>query len=99
MKRTDKGLIRRVAAGLRLLGLGHSGRLFREAEVLMRELQELRELRELLWLIGAATCLAIARAIDLAPRNPDSWRRIAGLSISGICWMLFVVCVVKWMGK
>jgi len=59
----------------------------------------MRELRELLWLIGAATCLAIARAIDLAPRDPDFWRRVAGLSISGICWMLFVVCVVKWMGK
>ena len=57
-------------------------------------------MKGLLWLLGAATCLAIARAIDTAvPMDPDFWRRVAGLSISGLCWTLFVVCVVKWMGK
>ena len=56
-------------------------------------------MKELLWLLGATTCLTIARAIDHAPRDPDFWRRVAGLTISGVCWLLFVVYVVKWMGK
>ena len=56
-------------------------------------------MREFLWLAGAVASLTVARALDHAQRDPDFWRRVNGETIAGICWLLFVVCVVKWMGK
>jgi len=56
-----------------------------------------KELIEIGWLVLGATALGIARTFDKLPADPDFWRNSAQIGIGALCWMLFVVSMIKWL--